>query len=163
MKDQTESVNAKKLPYLLSLAAIEDDKRDNTLTIVRGVLDLDNGKISDNLLTLSLAELIKSKSDSKNAPKTAANSPEKSEDATPEREMSEKTRRNAPKSQSGQKVVNVSSETPNAVKAEISDKLPWETEMPSPKPEPINVVTPEELAERAKTTKGNLLNSEIEL
>ena len=49
LKDQTDSVNAKKLPYLLALATIEDEKRDNTLTIVRGVLDLDNGKIAEQV------------------------------------------------------------------------------------------------------------------
>ena len=76
LKDQTDSVNAKKLPHLLALATIEDDKRDNTLTIVRGVLDLDRGKISDNLLTLSLSELIKANRDKKEAPKESAALPE---------------------------------------------------------------------------------------
>lgn len=61
LKEQTNSVNIKKIPYLLELAAIEDEKRDNTLTIVKGVLDLDNGKLEDNILELSLSELIKSK------------------------------------------------------------------------------------------------------
>lgn len=68
LKEQTGSVNAKKLPHLLALATIEDEKRDNTLTIVRGVLDLDHGKIADNILSLSLAELIKGKSEKKEAP-----------------------------------------------------------------------------------------------
>lgn len=76
LKDQTESVNAKKLPHLLALAAIEDEKRDNTITIVRGVLDLDRGKISDNLLTLSLSELIRANHDKKEAPKESAVLPE---------------------------------------------------------------------------------------
>lgn len=76
LKDQTESVNAKKLPYLLALATIEDEKRDNTMTIVRGVLDLDNGKIADNILSLSLAELIKTKATEKDAPEQAGNAPE---------------------------------------------------------------------------------------
>ena len=76
LKDQTESVNAKKLPYLLALATIEDEKRDNTITIVRGVLDLDNGKIADNILSLSLAELIKTKATEKDAPEQAGNAPE---------------------------------------------------------------------------------------
>ncbi len=152
LKDQTDSVNAKKLPYLLSLAAIEDDKRDNTLTIVRGVLDLDNGKISDNLLPLSLAELIKAKSDTKDAPKKAANSPEKSEDVTPAREMPEKSAEMPQNRNRAKKAVNVSSEAPNAVKTEISDKLPWENETPSPKKE-----TP------SPKPVTNLLDSEIEL
>lgn len=76
LKDQTDSVNAKKLPYLLALATIEDEKRDNTLTIVRGVLSLDEGNISDNILTLSLAELVKTKADEKEAPEQAAKAPE---------------------------------------------------------------------------------------
>lgn len=77
LKDQTDSVNARKLPYLLSLASIEDEKRDNTITIVHGVLDLDKGKIADNLLTLSLAELIVFKVESGDKPEKAANEPEK--------------------------------------------------------------------------------------
>ena len=76
LKDQTESANAKKLPHLLALAAIEDANRDNTLTIVRGVLDLDRGKLSDNVLTLSLAELIKKNAEKREAPKKAATAPE---------------------------------------------------------------------------------------
>lgn len=63
LKEQTNSVNAKKIPHLLNLAMIEDEKRDNTCTMIQGVLELDGEKsISDNILSLSLAELIKSKS-----------------------------------------------------------------------------------------------------
>lgn len=61
LKEQTDSVNARKLPHLLALAAIEDEKRDNTLIVVSGILDLDNGAIADNVLTLSLSELIKTR------------------------------------------------------------------------------------------------------
>lgn len=125
LKDQTDSVNAKKLPYLLALATIEDEKRDNTLTIVHGVLELDRGKIADNVLTLSLAELIRSKKDAKSRGKR----PKESE------------------------MTNTSSETLNALKTEIPEKLPTENEP-----------TPEQLAEVAKQEeKENLLNSEIEL
>lgn len=61
LKEQTNSKNIEKIPHLLALAAIEDEKRDNTITVVKGVLDLDNGKLEDNILELSLSELIKSK------------------------------------------------------------------------------------------------------
>jgi len=61
LKEQTNSVNIAKVPYLLSLAAIEDDKRDNTITLVQGVVNLDEGELADNVLTLSLSELIKKK------------------------------------------------------------------------------------------------------
>ena len=156
LKDQTDSVNAQKLPYLLGLARIEDDKRDNTLTIIRGVLDLDNGKIADNVLTLSLAELIKAKSSEKDAPEQAANVP----DAPAEQGLPEKARKRPIKRDITPDPINTPAKADKAVKTEIRgklpapedvDKLPWEIE-----PEPVAPAA-EELA------KDNLLNDEIEL
>lgn len=152
LKEQTESPNAAKLPYLLALAAIEDEKRDNTLTIVRGVLDLDKGKIADNILNLSLAELIKTKSDAKQAPEQAAAAPETTE--TPE--PSKKGRKRAVKATKEPEPINSPSEPEKAVKTEIDEKLPWETEPAKPAGP-----TPEQLAEQA--AKENLLNFEMEL
>ena len=121
LKEQTDSVNAAKLPYLLSLATIEDEKRDNTLTIVRGVLDLDHGKITDNILNLSLAELIKAKTDNKEAPKAAATMP------------TEETPGNGGKAAefapSTPKTINPASEPVKAPETEIDEKLPWEKDM----------------------------------
>ena len=166
LKDQTDSVNAKKLPYLLALAAIEDEKRDNTLTIVRGVLDLDNGKIADNLLTLSLAELIRTKADAKEAPKQAAAAPEPGQQAEPAKKATKK----AVKATKATESVNTPSEPEKPVKTENgkklliraggspNEKLPWENE-----PEPAKPAgpTPEQIAEQA--AKDNLLNAEMEL
>ena len=152
LKDQTESVNAKKLPYLLALATIEDEKRDNTLTIVRGVLDLDKGKISDNILTLSLADLIKTKSAEKDAPEQAANAPE----TTDEPEPPKKGRKRAVKATKEPEPINSPSEPEKPVKTGIDEKLPWEQE-----PEPPAGPTLEQLAEQA--AKENLLNFEMEL
>lgn len=145
LKDQTESVNAKKLPYLLALATIEDEKRDNTMTIVRGVLDLDNGKIADNILSLSLAELIKTKATEKDAPEQAGNAPE-AEKATEAQKKPVKRTKSAGKG-------NTPTEPEKAVKTEIDEKLPWEQEQapavaPAPDPEP---------------ERQNLLFDEIEL
>jgi hypothetical protein len=118
LKDQTDSVNARKLPYLLALASIEDEKRDNTLTIVRGVLDLDNGKISDNILNLSLAELIKTKSAEKDAPEQAAAVPEPAkEQAAPA-----KAPKRAVKRTKATEPVNTPSEPGKPVKTEIDEK-----------------------------------------
>ena len=167
LKDQTDSVNAKKLPYLLALATIEDEKRDNTLTIVRGVLDLDKGKISDNILNLSLAELIKTKAAEKDAPEQAAKAPEKTDALEP----AQKGRKRAVKATKEPETINSPSEPEKPVKTEIrekriiragggpdDEKLPWEKE-----PEPAKPAgpTPEQMAEQA--AKDNLLNDEIEL
>lgn len=62
LKEQTESPNIRKIPYLLEIATIEDEKRDNTFTAVNGMVVLDeNPDLSQNVISLSLAELIKSK------------------------------------------------------------------------------------------------------
>ena len=67
LKEQTESPNIRKIPYLLEIAAIEDEKRDNTFTAVNGMVVLDDAPdLSQNVISLSLAELIKTK-----APKEA--------------------------------------------------------------------------------------------
>ena len=169
LKDQTDSVNAKKLPYLLALATIEDEKRDNTLTIVRGVLDLDNGKIADNILNLSLAELIKTKAAEKDAPEQAAKAPEisKEEIESAEKalgiskdapETSKNGRKRAVKATKEPEPINSPSEPGKPVKTEIPENLLWE-----PEPETANPAgpTPEQIAGQA--AKGNLLNDEIEL
>ena len=174
LKDQTDSVNAKKLPYLLALATIEDEKRDNTLTIVRGVLDLDNGKIADNILTLSLADLIKTKAAEKDAPEQAAKGPE----TTDEPEPPKKGRKRAVKATKEPEPINSPSDPGKPVKTEIDEKLPWENELDDPNTIVQDAKTaafidslPEqtakmnrERAERAKqAAKDNLLNDEIEL
>lgn len=144
LKEQTDSVNAAKIPHLLALAAIEDEKRDNTLTIVRGVLDFDNGKITDNVLTLSLSELIKTKATEKDAPVQAGNAPNNPEPpATSRKRAVERTK------SAGQG--NTPTEPGNVVKTEIEEKLPWEDEEQRPVPGPEDVA------------KDDLLNTEIEL
>ena len=145
LKEQTDSVNAKKLPHLLNLAAIEDEKRDNTITVVRGQLDLDSGKIMDNVLNLSLAELIKTKQDKKDTPEQAAN--------TPETKESENTTDSAPNKTTGR------AKKSGATKPMSSERksIVGQNRKNLPESEP----TPEQIAEQ--TAKVELLNTEIEL
>lgn len=166
LKDQTDSVNAKKLPYLLALATIEDEKRDNTLTIVRGVLDLDKGKISDNILILSLAELIKTKAAEKDAPEQAAKAPEKTDAPEP----ATKGRKRSVKATKEPEPINSPSEQEKPVKTEIPEKLPWEKDIADG-----TGIEVEKTDDGVKVTaryfepapeqaaKDNLLNDEIEL
>ena len=63
LKEQTGAASAAKIPHLLALAAIEDEKRDNNFTMISGTLELDGGDLSQNILTLSLAELVKMRAD----------------------------------------------------------------------------------------------------
>jgi hypothetical protein len=142
LKEQTDSVNAAKIPYLLQLAAIEDDKRDNTLTIVRGVLDLDHGKIMDNVLSLSLAELIKKKAEEKDTPEQAAAAPENEVEKECDR-IAEKTARKAAKIAELRarkaKAAEDAKEAEKAVESKNTEKqvdddfvnnhLPWEKDM----------------------------------
>lgn len=58
-KDQTNSKNAEKLQYLVELARIEDDKRDNTVVSCGGVISLSDGSVEDNIMELSLSEVVK--------------------------------------------------------------------------------------------------------
>lgn len=138
LKEQTDSANAKKLPYLLALASIEDEKRDNTLTIIRGVLDLDGGKIADNILTLSLAELIKARADKPDEePGNAQKRPVGRDEAPDPINYTSSTDKAA--------------ETGNREKQPDYDRLPWEQ-----KPATADFIPPQ-------PAKDNLLNDEIEL
>lgn len=140
LKDQTDSVNAKKLPYLLALASIEDEKRDNTLTIVRGVLSLDEGNISDNILTLSLADLIKSKAEEKARPnrrRKPLKFPRRKSKLQKRRWEFTRMRRKRPrkavkkavKAKKDPEPINSPSEPEKPVKTEIPEKLSWEKDI----------------------------------
>ena len=179
LKDQTDSVNAKKLPYLLALATIEDEKRDNTLTIVRGVLDLDKGKIADNLLTLSLAELIRTKADEKDAPKQAAVAPVITKEEIERAEKALGISNNEPKPAAKAKKksvertesanpINPTSEPERAAKTEIDEKLPWENGGWEKGGPDLSMGSDDgfvetDWPESERAAKENLLNSEIEL
>lgn len=151
LKDQTDSVNAKKIPYLLDLAAIEDAKRDNTFTIVQGQLDLDNGKIEDNLLNLSLAELIKTKRDKKDTPEQAANVPAITKEEIESAEIALGIR-NKTETASNKAVRRTKKTNPNNVPSDERKSNTGQNaeNLPKADPEPM-------------AAKTDLLNTEIEM
>jgi len=109
-KEQTDSENAAKIPHLLALAAIEDEKRDNTLTVVSGVLNLDEGRIADNVQMLSLSELIKSKAAEEPEPQPSEEMPE-NRTATPQNDAK------------GSEAINHTTKAKKSLKTEKSEKL----------------------------------------
>lgn len=76
LKEQTKAESAKKIPYLLELAKIADEGRDNQLTIISGILNLDSGSIDERYKVLSLAEVLKGKrQEVEDTPEIAENAP----------------------------------------------------------------------------------------
>lgn len=72
-KDQTDSKNVKKLPYLVELARIEDEKRENIVVSCSGIIDLDNPNgLENNVTELSLSEVVK-KRKQEETPETTVN------------------------------------------------------------------------------------------
>jgi len=61
LKNQTESKSRAKLPMLVELARIESSTKSNTITIVDGTIDIEKGTLEDNILEMSLDELVMSK------------------------------------------------------------------------------------------------------
>ena len=116
-KEQTDSPNAAKIPHLLALATIEDEKRDNTVTVVCGQLDLD-GDFSNNVLELSLAELIKTRA-SEPTPEIPENENIFGDsDKTPQKgAVTHATERK------GNKSINTPTEGDNALKTEMLKKI----------------------------------------
>lgn len=62
LKDQTDSASRAKLPYLVELARIENNKRENKILITNGVIDLTKG-LSSNIEEMELNEIVKKRRD----------------------------------------------------------------------------------------------------
>lgn len=91
LKEQTDSPNIRKIPYLLEIAAIEDEKNDNMFTLVNGMVLLDNAPdLTQNVISLSLAELIKTKAPKEATPDENTDAAEKVKADAPEPEKEPK-------------------------------------------------------------------------
>ena len=78
LKDQTESPNAQKIPYLLKLAAVEEEKRSNTFTHVSGSINLDcNTDLTKNVISMTLSDIVKKRGNN-----NVSNPPEEPHDDT---------------------------------------------------------------------------------
>lgn len=84
--DQTGSVNAEKIPYILKISEIENRKKERTFTSVFGQVSLDNKNLMNNIKVMTLADVVKLREVTEDQPEGAVNSEDlKIEDsATPE-------------------------------------------------------------------------------
>lgn len=87
LKDQTNSINAGKIRALLELAAIEDEKRNRTFTLVSGSISLDSDTdLSNNITSLTLSDLVRfneQKSDVNNASNKPSEAKKNKSDSKP--------------------------------------------------------------------------------
>lgn len=74
LKEQTDSPNLRKIPALLEIASIEDEKKENTFTSVNGMVLLDNAPdLTQNVISLSLSELVKTRVKKEETPEANTN------------------------------------------------------------------------------------------
>ena len=161
LKDQTDSPNAQKIPYLLELAAIEDAKRDNTFTAVTGAICLDEKPdLNDNVTPLTLAELIKSKAPAekkKPEPDKAVTVEDLKPEPTPEPAKAKATERTTRKKEN--EVENKPVKAKRTVKRTI---VPKEKKTPEKAgKQPKNANGSDENVVKAEKTE--LLNDEMEI
>lgn len=61
-KDQTDSKEALRLPFIVGQAKLENDRKDNTVVFCSGKINLDDDDFLDgNVIAMSLAEVVKNK------------------------------------------------------------------------------------------------------
>jgi hypothetical protein len=160
LKDQTDSPNAKKIPYLLELAAIEDEKRDNTFTAVSGEISLDNEPdLTNNIVSLTLAELVKSKAPAekkKPEPEKAVTVEDLKKDPEPEPQPEPEEKKAKTVKRTTRKTAKTAENKPvkekKTVKRTIAPKKEKEAKNEKKQPKKPETVT-----------KKDLLNTEIDI
>lgn len=166
VKDQTDSKNAQKLPYLVELAKIEDEKRDNTIISCSGIIDIDCG-LESNIMELSLAEVVKKRNQKQKeeTPETEitpeevqtalqAIEPKKNTDPEPNPESEEKKTKN---------VRRTSRKTDKTAENKPVKEKKSEKRIITPKSKKSAKIEEKQAKEPENVTKNDLLNDEIDI
>ena len=160
LKDQTDSPNAKKIPYLLELAAIEDEKRDNTFTAVSGEISLDNEPdLTNNIVSLTLAELVKSKAPAekkKPEPEKAVTVEDLKKDPEPEPQPEPEEKKTKTVKRTTRKTAKTAENKPVKEKKTAKRTI-------TPKKEKVAKIEEKQPKKPEPVTKKDLLNTEINI
>ena len=97
LKEQTNSPNVAKIPALLELAGIEDDKKEKDFTIIVGTISLDNYKPDSCITSLSLSEIVKARAEKREAPKSEGFTPQPKAETEAKGQKTDETPENAQK------------------------------------------------------------------
>ena len=166
LKDQTDSPNAKKIPYLLELAAIEDEKRDNTFTAVSGEISLDNEPdLTNNIVSLTLAELVKSKAPAekkKPEPEKAVTVEDLKKDPEPE-PQTEPEPQPEPEEKKTKTVKRTTRKTAKAAGNKPVKEKKTAKRTITPKKEKVAKIEEKHPKKPEPVTKKDLLNTEIDI
>lgn len=160
LKEQTESPNIRKIPYLLEIAAIEDEKRDNTFTAVSGEISLDNEPdLTNNIVSLTLAELVKSKAPAekkKPEPEKAVIVEDLKKDPEPEPQPEPEEKKTKTVKRTTRKTAKTAENKPVKEKKTAKRTI-------TPKKEKVAKIEEKQPKKPEPVTKKDLLNTEIDI
>lgn len=160
LKEQTDSPNIRKIPYLLEIAAIEDEKRDNTFTAVSGEISLDNEPdLTNNIVSLTLAELVKSKAPAekkKPEPEKAVTVEDLKKDPEPEPQPEPEEKKTKTVKRTTRKTAKTAENKPVKEKKTAKRTI-------TPKKEKVAKIEEKQPKKPEPVTKKDLLNTEIDI
>lgn len=156
LKDQTDSPNAAKIPALLEIAAIEDDKRDNIFTAVSGSISLDEPQdFTNNIISLTLAELIKTKAPVEETPDETTDATVEVKAEKPKKAVKKETKTTKVVKRTAKKTDTAKKGENKPVKARKSSKG---TSVPKTEEKPVNAKK-----EKINAQKKSLLADDPEI
>lgn len=156
LKDQTDSPNAAKIPALLEIAAIEDNKRDNIFTAVSGSISLDEPQdFTDNVISLTLAELIKTKAPVEETPDETTDATVEVKAEEPKKAVKKETKTTKVVKRTAKKTDTAKKGENKPVKARKSSKG---TSVPKTEEKPVNAKK-----EKINAQKKSLLADDPEI
>lgn len=156
LKDQTDSPNAAKIPALLEIAAIEDNKRDNIFTAVSGSISLDEPQdFTNNVISLTLAELIKTKAPVEETPDETTDATVEVKAEKPKKAVKKETKTTKVVKRTAKKTDTAKKDENKPVKARKSSKG---TSVPKTEEKPVNAKK-----EKINAQKKSLLADDPEI